>query len=216
MASGDNNGKFMKGSTKKRKRLGGTSPVLIGVHPNPGPKVWRRKRKVSKEVKNSKKRRRKLDDMSKGRLLMCFDLNLPIKEIARRLKIAPTTVRLWRNRYCETGEVKRKSGSGRPPVLSARDQFRLRYLVMRDPKLTARQLLGILNGATQTKASMCTVKRALCRHGFFERVARRKPYISDVNKQARLRWCAARKHWTAADWAKVVWTDESSVISCCG
>ena len=39
--------------------------------------------------------------------------------------------------------------------------------------------------------------------------ARKKPYLSEVNKKKRLLWAKEHQDWTDEDWAKVVWSDES-------
>ena len=50
------------------------------------------------------------------------------------------------------------------------------------------------------------------------RVARKKPLISEVNAQARLKYALSKRHWTADQWLKVMWSDESpfSLFPKCG
>ena len=50
------------------------------------------------------------------------------------------------------------------------------------------------------------------------RVARKKPFISEVNAQTRLKYTLSKRHWTADQWLKVMWSDESPFNLCpkCG
>lgn len=44
--------------------------------------------------------------------------------------------------------------------------------------------------------------------GLMGRVAARKPLLSRQNRVKRLAWAKKCKHWTAAGWKNVLWTDE--------
>jgi hypothetical protein len=46
--------------------------------------------------------------------------------------------------------------------------------------------------------------------GFFSRVAVQKPFISPKHAADRLKFARTYAHWSADDWEKVIWTDESS------
>ena len=195
-----------------RRRRGGTSPPLVGVEPNPGPRNRPREKK-SKEEKHKKKRRPKLDAFTKGRIIQSLELGVATKEIARRLKVAPKTIRLWKVRYAETGGVLRKIGSGGKRKLTGREQIRIRTMCVRDRRRSAIDIAREINRNSPKKKQIHpnTVRRILKTFGLNGRIAREKPYINDVNKIKRLRWCRAHKDWTLADWRRVLWTDESSI-----
>ena len=40
-------------------------------------------------------------------------------------------------------------------------------------------------------------------------VGRMKPFLSEVNAQARLKYALSKRQWTADQWLKVMWSDES-------
>ena len=50
------------------------------------------------------------------------------------------------------------------------------------------------------------------------RVARKKPLITEINARARLNYALSKRHWTAGQWLKVMWSDESpfSLFPKCG
>jgi transposase len=58
-----------------------------------------------------------------------------------------------------------------------------------------------------------TIRRALIKEGYSRRVARVKPFLTATNRQQRRDWCEARKDWKKEDWAKVLWTDESTMLA---
>jgi hypothetical protein len=47
------------------------------------------------------------------------------------------------------------------------------------------------------------------RNGVPWRAASHKPNISPVNAKGRLKWCKERRHWTADNWKRLIWGDES-------
>lgn len=55
------------------------------------------------------------------------------------------------------------------------------------------------------------IEHALKKHGYYRRLARRKPPISEKNRAIRLRWAIEHQDWTSEQWAKILWTDETWV-----
>ena len=49
-------------------------------------------------------------------------MKVPVKVIARYVRCHPKTVRKWRKTWLETGDMKRKKGTGRKRKLSERDE----------------------------------------------------------------------------------------------
>mgnify|MGYP003571764286 CR=1 FL=1 len=45
--------------------------------------------------------------------------------------------------------------------------------------------------------------------GYYCYKARKKPWISDKNKEHRLKWATERLNWPLSKWYRVMWTDES-------
>lgn len=53
------------------------------------------------------------------------------------------------------------------------------------------------------------IRHALRKAGFFRRVARRKPPISEKNQLERLEFAHEHLHWTFEQWAEILWSDET-------
>ena len=69
-----------------------------------------------------------------------------------------------------------------------------------------------------TRLSVSTIKRRLKEGNLNGRVARKKTLISEVNAQARLKYALSKRQWTADQWLKVMWSEESpfSLFPKCG
>ena len=47
--------------------------------------------------------------------------------------------------------------------------------------------------------------------GFHGQAAAHKPKIPMHNAKRQLEWCTAPRHWTLAQWKRVLWSDESRI-----
>jgi hypothetical protein len=56
-----------------------------------------------------------------------------------------------------------------------------------------------------------TVRNALNKEGLVARVKARKPLLWPRHFKARLNFCRRYKSWTAADWARVIFSDETKI-----
>ena len=54
-----------------------------------------------------------------------------------------------------------------------------------------------------------TVRNRLREKGIRSFKQKKKPFISQENKQSRVEWCKAHESWTVNDWERVLWSDES-------
>jgi len=192
-----------------RKRRGITSPPLVCIESNPGPRKQGR-RKLANE-RQQRKSRKKLDDIEKGQILLGVKMNMTNTDIASHVQCCETTVRLWRDRYHQTGEMKRKAGSGRKRKFSEKEERYIRRMSMKNRKLTAIDIgREFIRPDGRLRASVTTIRSTLRRRGLFGRVARKKPLLTFAHIQRRIRWAKAHKDWTPEQWKCVVWSDEAT------
>ena len=145
-----------KWRSRHRNREGTTSPPLINIENNPGP------RKVGRKVaKVNKKARKKLSSEEKANLQLCKKQNLSITETSRLVGCGKTTVNRWWNRYQDTLTMNRKPGSGRPPKTSKRTDRWMKAMVLRHRRLSAPALAVELVKSTGIRVSAMTVRRRL-------------------------------------------------------
>ena len=61
-----------------------------------------------------------------------------------------------------------------------------------------------------SKLSRGTVRPYLKAAGYLRFKARRKPFLTQNHKDARLRWAREHLRWKLEDWMRVIWTDEAT------
>jgi hypothetical protein len=82
---------------------------------------------------------------------------------------------------------------------------------LKDRFLSAVEIKSDLKVALKNPPSEWTVRRRLRRVGLKAHRPRAKPLLTPEQKKRRLEWAEKHEHWTAADWSRVVWSDESAV-----
>uniref|UniRef100_A0A087XEY1 Transposase Tc1-like domain-containing protein n=1 Tax=Poecilia formosa TaxID=48698 RepID=A0A087XEY1_POEFO len=129
------------------------------------------------------------------------------KSIAAR-KIAPqsTIYRIIKN-FKERGSIVAKKATGRPRKTSKRQDRLLKLFQLRDRATSSAELAQEWQQAG-VSASARTVRRRLLEQGLVSRAAK-KPLLSRKNIRDRLIFCKRYRKWTAEDWGKVIFSEES-------
>ncbi|KAL7862565.1 hypothetical protein SRHO_G00140060 [Serrasalmus rhombeus] len=130
------------------------------------------------------------------------------KSIAAR-KIAPqsTIYRIIKN-FKERGSIVAKKAPGRPRKTSKCQDRLLKVFQLRDRATSSAELAQEWQQAG-VSASARTVRRRLLEQGLVSRRAEKKPLLSRKNIRDRLIFCKRYREWTAEDWGKVIFSDES-------
>lgn len=134
------------------------------------------------------------------------------EEIAGMFFISVTTVNNIWNRFQATGSsaATRRGRCGRPRMLSPATSHAIRDASLANPRLTARQIQQQLGGPARD-ASLSTIQATLRREGL---VAYRPVLTLDLDeakKAARLQWAQQHIGWTAAQWRRVIFSDETAI-----
>ena len=100
----------------------------------------------------------------------------------------------------------------RPKICSKDEKQKLLQLVDQDPFATISEIQASdqLSHTPLASASQRTIRRILNIENIVSRVARKKPFLKDDHKKARLEWCLQRQNWTLEEWKRVTWTHEST------
>lgn len=130
--------------------------------------------------------------------------------IARFFKRSPTTVSKVLTRFIQTNSIERKVGSGRKRKTDARTDRFIVEQVKRNRFITCNEIKAL--GSLQQLSNTTISRRIVEFGGFFSYWAANKPFISDKNKQHRMRWCLARQNWTKEQWRQIMWSDESPFV----
>jgi transposase len=65
-----------------------------------------------------------------------------LRQIADALEVSKSAVEYWQKRFRETGELKRKSGTGGKPKLTRENIENIRSAVLAKPITTAQEIAG--------------------------------------------------------------------------
>jgi hypothetical protein len=101
--------------------------------------------------------------------------------------------------------------TGRPRVMTPEQEEELVSYVCTSKKTRRMGFLELSMVLFNGIFGMWLIKHALYRLGFYRRVARRKPPLSEKNKELRKAWAEEHKDWTLEQWATILWTDETWV-----
>jgi len=101
--------------------------------------------------------------------------------------------------------------SGRPRKTTVRVDRVIKRKSTADVHKTAAELCRELREEKIADISRSTVTRRLHEENLFGRIGSRKPLVSAKNRKARLEFARAHQHWTADDWRKVAFSDETKV-----
>ncbi len=136
--------------------------------------------------------------------------NKPIREIAKTLGVAKTTVWNILKKKERTGELSNTKRPGRPRKTTVVDDRRIIFLVKKTPFTTVGQIKNTLQ-EVGVCVSKSTIKRRLHQSEYRGFTTRCKPLVSLKNRKARLEF--AKRHLKKASqfWNNILWTDETKI-----
>lgn len=152
---------------------------------------------------------KELSSEKKILIIRAVERKIPYKQICELYDVAKPTISALVKRFKERNTVDNKSRSGRPKKTS---QFVDKMLVKEcrnDPRKTAVDLNAYIRKMYGVNCSVDTVKRRLRQYKLFGRRPAKKPLISVKNRKARIKFAQEHLNWTAKEWSKVLFTDES-------
>lgn len=130
-------------------------------------------------------------------------------EVALDFQISKQLVGQWVKKKQLVGTTANKPRSGRPKGTTRTQDVMIIRESMKDPKLTAVDILSNLSERVGLKCATSTVQRRLRSAGLHGRRPSKKPLISEKNRKARLKFALEHEKWKPEDWEKVLWSDES-------
>ncbi len=105
-------------------------------------------------------------------------------------------------------EAKGRKRCGRKKCTSNRDNRTLERIVKQNPFKNVGEIHKEWTAAG-VRASRTTTHRRMQDMGFNCRIPCVKPLLKNRQRQKRLAWAKDKKDWTAAEWSKVMFSDES-------
>ncbi len=125
---------------------------------------------------------------------------------ATRVQVADSSFHLWSKHI--NREAKGRKRCGRKKCTSNRDNRTLERIVKQNPFKNVGEIHKEWTAAG-VGASRTTTHRRMQDMGFRCRSPCVKPLLNNRQRQKRLAWAKDKKDWTAAEWSKVMFSDES-------
>ena len=140
---------------------------------------------------------------------------LSIRETAKKFKVNPKTVVLW-VKHARAGEVydHRAGRSYTRTVLAPGVLSHLDTIFSQAPATNRTALALFVKKLPTQQMSKRSLRRAKKELGYVSRVRPEKPYLSPAHAAARLAYAQEHLKWKAADWERVMWTDETKGEQC--
>ena len=145
-----------------------------------------------------------VDTPTKNRIVGYANATGNAAEAGRKENINPRTAQRICKLFKQTGSTARKRGSGRPTKLTDRD----RRAIVRNARKNRRISFRELRNQATADISTTTIRRVLADKGYHRRVARKVPYLTKMQKRARLAWARQNKDMELQDWRRVIFSDE--------
>ena len=132
-----------------------------------------------------------------------------LREIVRLQAVSLSVVHKTLQRYQETGGYCDRPRAGAPRKTTPGEDRFIISTSKRNRFLSARDIRAELLQSRSETISLTTIKHRLRGAGLRGRIASPKPL--PINRKKRIAWAKEHKDWTASDWKKVLFTDESKV-----
>ena len=151
---------------------------------------------------------RELSATERSQVHILHQEGYPKREIARKLHIAASTVCKTLTRITELNSYHSRSRSGAPKKLSAYSDRVMRRYATANPGASSHEIRSIL----PENVAASTVRRHLVKNlGLRSYKPAKKPLLSKKNVIDRIAFCKRYQHWSAADWANVMFSDETKI-----
>lgn len=132
------------------------------------------------------------------------------RKIASEVGCSKTGVNTTIKRWLETDGLEERPGRGRKRATTVRQDRTLVRLSMGNRRLTSTDLCREWKESADVDVAPSTVRTRLLENGLRGCKARRKPKVNEKQRKARLTWAREHLTWTEEQWAKVLFSDEST------
>lgn len=146
------------------------------------------------------------------RILTMLENGRSQRNIARTVGVSLSTVQRVRQRYEETGSNLRRPGTGRARCTTAREDRYLVNTMLRNRFLTGTALTNQFRSLGGSNPSAWTVRRRLAEANLKPLRPANGPKLERGHRNSRLTYARNHLNWSAEDWSKVMFSDESKFM----
>ena len=134
------------------------------------------------------------------------------REIALEYGVSQQAVSRIIKQYKETGSTATTKRSGRPRKTTSRTDALIRQAVLKNSFASSAELKATVGDGVAGLSTRTIRHRLSSEFKMVARQASRKPLITRAARIKRLHWCRQYKHWTAEEWKRVIFSDESTFL----
>lgn len=156
-------------------------------------------------------RRREISDSIRELIVKLKSEGKSLAEISKIVGRPRSSVQTVLRNYNNTGTIRNKSRNGRPALLSVREKRYVLNKIKQNPKNSAVKIAQCMELELGKTVHAECVRRVLRKSGYNGRSARRKPYISEINRKKRLEFAEKYANEGPNFWDKVLFTDETKI-----
>jgi transposase len=155
-------------------------------------------------------KRKRCTDFENGQIIAAFQAGKKARTISQMFNVSKRTLNHKWSIFKARSSLQQLPRSGRPQITTDREKKRICRESKKDPFSSAKK---IKNSIGRDNISDRTIRRILVKVGGLKsRRAAKKPFLSEKNRIARLKWAREHLNWTFDDWKKVLWSDESKFL----
>lgn len=144
-------------------------------------------------------------------IITLVDEGYTYAQLAQRFNCRKATVVDLVRKFRQTNSVEDLPKSGRRRASTERQDRYLVRLCTGNPLAPSRHLRHQWRDATDVAVSAVTVRRRLNEVGIHSYIAPRKPLLTARHRRTRLDWARQHVAWTAEDWSRVIFSDETPI-----
>ena len=124
------------------------------------------------------------------------------------MKCSRQSVQYAIERFATTGSDQNRARTWRKRITTDRQDCRQLRESLKNRKRNSSKLSAELSLEINRPVSARTIRRRLHAADLKGCKARKKPWLSDINKKGRYEWALKYRSFNAEDWSNVVWSDE--------
>jgi transposase len=134
------------------------------------------------------------------------------QQVAERIGAGATKAGIYKlcKKFERQGQVIDMKRVGRKKITSQHDDRVMVRAIMTNRRKSSKDIADDLNEAG-VRVSSRTVRRRLWQAGLKAKTPRKKPFLNMVQRRKRVEWAKQHIGWTAEQWKKVIFSDESRI-----
>lgn len=152
-----------------------------------------------------------LSENKRAKIVTLFNEGYSERQISVKVSCSKTAVHTAIVNFKTSGSFRDKKRCGRPRKTSLRDDHLIKRIATRSPTSSCGKIRAAVLQTGTDISSMTVSRRLRFECGLKSYKPARKPRLTAVMKSKRLAFAKKHETWTAEDWSRVMFSDESTL-----